>query len=102
MPWWRTEAGSVRASRMAQSDATAPLVHTFCPVTTHASPSRSARVRRLARSDPASGSENSWHQMCSPRRMAGRNLSRCSGVPWAISVGPTISVATWNSPVGVA
>jgi hypothetical protein len=32
-------------------------VHTFCPFTTKWSPSSTARVRRLARSPPASGSE---------------------------------------------
>src|ERR687894_275763 len=79
MPWWRREPGSVRAKRMAQSAATAPLVHTFWPVITQSSPSRSARVRRLARSEPASGSENSWHQMWSPRRMAGRKCCCWAG-----------------------
>ena len=102
MPWCRLESGSVRASRMAQSAVAAPLVHTFCPVTTHSSPSRTARVRRLARSDPASGSENSWHHRWSPWRMAGRNRRCCSGVPNAISVGPTIRAATWNGPAGTA
>ena len=36
-----------------------PEVHTFCPFTTHSSPSRSARVCRLATSEPAPGSEKS-------------------------------------------
>lgn len=102
MPWWRFDPGSVRAGRMAQSADAAPLVHTFCPVTTQPSPSRSARVRRLARSDPASGSEISWHHRCSPPRMPGRNRSRWAAVPQAMSVGPTISDATWNSPAGTA
>ncbi len=62
MPAWRQLPGSVRASRMAQSALAAPLVQTFWPVTIQSSPSGTARVRRLARSEPASGSLNSWHQ----------------------------------------
>ena len=50
-----------------------------------ASPSRRAVVRRLARSEPASGSEKPWHQI-SPSRMAGRWRRRCSSVPAASSV----------------
>ena len=38
------------------------LDHTFCPVMTQRSPSRAARVVRPARSEPAPGSLNSWHQ----------------------------------------
>ena len=37
------------------------MFHTFWPLTTHSSPSRTARVARPARSEPAPGSENSWH-----------------------------------------
>ena len=39
------------------------VVHTFCPLTTHSSPSRTARAARPATSLPAPGSENNWHQM---------------------------------------
>ena len=39
----------------------APVVQTFWPLTTHSSPSRSARVVRPARSEPLPGSLNSWH-----------------------------------------
>ena len=44
----------------------APVFHTFWPLTTHSSPSRSARVVSPARSEPLPGSENSWHHVCSP------------------------------------
>ena len=37
-------------------------------------------VERLARSEPASGSEKPWHQI-SPSRIAGRWRRRCSSVP---------------------
>ena len=50
----------------------ANVVHTFCPVTTHSSPSRTARVFSDARSEPASGSENPWHQISSADRIGGR------------------------------
>ena len=43
----------------------ARVVHTFCPLSTHSSPSRSARVESPATSDPAPGSLNSWHQISS-------------------------------------
>ena len=47
---------SVRAISSAYSDVVAPDVHTFWPLTTHSSPSRTAVVRTAARSDPAPGS----------------------------------------------
>ena len=46
MPAWRGASGSVRARRIPRS-ATRPFEHhTFWPVTTQSSPSRSARVRQ--------------------------------------------------------
>jgi hypothetical protein len=63
--------GSLRATRMAQSAQCAPEVQIFWPLITHWSPSRVARVRRPARSDPAAGSEKSWHHTSSPRSAAG-------------------------------
>lgn len=59
-------SGSVRASRIPNFATCARDVHTFLPVTTYSSPSRRARVARFARSEPASGSLNSWHQISSP------------------------------------
>ena len=40
-----------------------------------------ALVRSEARSDPASGSLNSWHQVISPRSVGPANRSRWAGVP---------------------
>ena len=68
----------------------APEVHTFWPLTTHSSPSRSARAWSPARSEPAPGSENSWHQTSLPVTMFGRNRGHCSSVPWSMMVGPAI------------
>jgi hypothetical protein len=72
---------SVRAMSIPYSALCACEVHTFCPVTTNSSPSRSARVCRPARSDPAPGSEYSRHITTSSR--SSRRISRfCSvGVP---------------------
>ena len=53
-------AGSVRAISSPQAEKRAPELHVFCPLTTHSSPSRTARVDSPARSEPAPGSENSW------------------------------------------
>ena len=50
----------------------AMLLHTFWPVTTHRSPSRTAAVVSPARSEPAPGSLNSWHHPTCPRGSAAR------------------------------
>ena len=47
-----------------------------------------ARVRSDARSDPASGSENSCVHSTSPRAIGGRNSARWSGVPNRMMSGP--------------
>ena len=63
---------SVRATSMHHLEYWAPLVQTFWPVTTHSSPSLTARVFSDARSEPASGSEKPWHQISSAERIGGR------------------------------
>ena len=60
-----TASGSVRAMSSPHSENRAPELQTFCPLTTHSSPSRAARQARPPRSDPAPGSENSWQQSSS-------------------------------------
>ena len=52
--------------RMPKRAYWASDVQIFWPVTTHSSPSRTARVVSAARSDPAPGSLKSWHHMSSP------------------------------------
>ena len=47
-----------------------------------------AAVASDARSDPASGSENPWHQITSPRAIGRRKRSCCSGVPNRMINGP--------------
>jgi hypothetical protein len=50
-------SGLVRAMRMPIPEWWAPDVHTFWPLTTNSSPSRTARVCSDATSEPAPGSE---------------------------------------------
>ncbi len=55
-----------------------------------------AAVRRLARSLPASGSENPWHQWSVASRMEGSHRAFCSSVPQAMIMGPIC-----QSPLGL-
>jgi hypothetical protein len=50
----------------------ANVVHTFWPVTSQSSPSRTAFVLTEARSDPEPGSEKPWHQISSADRIGSR------------------------------
>ena len=50
--------------------------------------------RAPARSDPASGSENSWHQIRSPVMIGRRCSACCSGVPNASSAEPVSTQPT--------
>src|SRR5271163_3289742 len=56
---------------------------------THSSPSRTAEVFRLAKSEPELGSENPWHHEIEPFKMPGMNSFFCSSVPHWRMVGPT-------------
>ena len=58
-------SGFVRASSSPNLERWARVVQTFCPLRIHSSPSRTARVDRLATSEPEPGSLNSWHQISS-------------------------------------
>ena len=71
-PWCLGASGSVRATSMHHLAWWASVVHTFWPVTTHSSPSRTARVFSEARSEPDSGSEKPWHQISSADRIGSR------------------------------
>ena len=57
MPRFFVASGSVRARRKIQLPSAPRDVQIFCPLITHSEPSRSARSRSPARSEPASGSE---------------------------------------------
>ena len=84
MPLCLGTSGSVRARRIPHSARWAAEVHTFWPVTTHSSPSRTARVRdrRRGRSRPPARRTAGT----TPRRpgaSAARKRRFCSSVPWA-------------------
>ena len=96
MPLCLGTSGSVRAMRIPTWLMWAPEDQIFDPFTTYSSPSRSARVPRAARSDPASGSLNSWQQNHLPERIGGRNRSFCSSVPALRIVG-----AAQPMPIGL-
>ena len=57
MPACGLTIGSVRARKNIRVACCANVTHTFSPLTTYASPSRTADVRSDARSEPAFGSE---------------------------------------------
>ena len=87
-------SGSVRARQRPQRAHMPRLVQTFWPEKTHSSPSRSARVPTLARSEPASGSENIWHQISEPSAIERSQRSCCSVLPWVCRHGPTMPSPT--------
>ena len=72
MPSCFGASGSVRAIRIPNFENCASEVQIFCPLTTHSSPSRTARVPSDARSDPDPGSLKSWHHISSPASMGKR------------------------------
>ena len=87
MPRCLGTSGLVRARQMPMSARAATEVQTFWPSSRQPPSTRVARVVRAARSEPAPGSLNSWHQRSSPRRVGATHRSVCSGVPWARMVG---------------
>ena len=94
MPRCFGASGSVRAMKYMPSAWSARLVQIFCPLITYSSPSRSARVRSEARSEPAFGSDQPWHHTKESSRILGRCSRFCSSLPWTMSVGPNIITPT--------
>src|SRR5271168_1935403 len=81
MPLCLGADGSVLASNAPHCENCAAVVQIFWPVMRQPPSTRVALVDRPARSEPAPGSENSWHQTISPRNVGGRNRCFCSSVP---------------------
>ena len=79
---------SVRARHIAWVADIAAVLQILEPFITHSSPSRSARVRHPARSDPPVGSERNCTHWCSPLSIGGRYFAFCSSVPKSTSVAP--------------
>ena len=72
------------------------MVHTFEPLITHSSPSRTAVVSAPATSDPPLGSERNCIQISSPFRMAGMCRCFCSSVPNSSSTAAQgVMVGIW-------
>ena len=62
IPSWGLPEPSVRTRQNILLANWAWVCHSFDPLTTYSSPSRSALSFRLARSEPDPGSEKPWHQ----------------------------------------
>src|SRR3954453_19034210 len=80
MPLCFGAVGLVLANSAPHFENCAPVVQIFWPVIRQPPSTLVALVVRLARSEPAPGSENNWHQIISPRNVGGRNCCFCSSV----------------------
>jgi hypothetical protein len=96
MPLCFGASGSVRTNVSSQSASCAPEVHTFWPLTTKWSPSRTARVRSDARSDPALGSLMPSDAVRSPRSTGTAQSCFCCSLPNVIN-----DAATMFTPCGL-
>ncbi len=99
MPRCLGASGFVRARQMPQSARSATEFHTFWPVSRQPPSTFTARVRSEARSEPAPGSENSWHHTRSPSSDGVTNRSRCSSVPCSRMVGSAQPAMTMSGRV---
>ena len=105
MPLCLGASGLLRARQMPQSARSATEFQTFCPDSRQPPSTFVARVRSDARSDPAPGSEKSWHQVSSPSSDGRTNRSRCSSVPCSRIVGtahPAITMSGRVSPAAAS
>ena len=92
MPLCFGASGSVRTYSWHQSARCPSEVQIFWPLTTKWSPSRTARVRSDARSEPASGSDMPWHQMSSARIIRGSSVRFCASVPYCMIAGAMLFI----------
>ena len=90
-------AGSVRAATNTRSASTPLVMNILLPLITQWSPSRWARVRIDATSEPASGSVTATAVISSPRWTAGSQRAFCSADPAFSRCGLAMSV--WTSTV---
>ena len=98
MPLCLGAPGSVRARHMAQSASRASEVHTFWPLSFQPPSTFSAVVRSAARSEPAPGSENSWHHLTVPAMVSRTSLSACSGAAWRmVGTAQPPMVMSWRA-----
>ena len=85
-------SGSVLVTNRPHLAKCPRVVQTFCPLTIYPSPSSTALVDKLAKSEPEPGSENIWHQISSVVNIGLKYLEICSGVPYSIIVGAPIPI----------
>ena len=90
----------VRVRRKHHCAIVAYEVQIFWPETNQPSPSRRAAVWTEARSEPALGSLNPWHQIDLAPGDRGEVRRCCSGVPWRMIVGPTQFTPMYWAPRG--
>ena len=69
-------------------------MYSLLPLITQSSPSRSARVRSPATSDPASDSVTAIEQTISPRIAGARKRCLSSWLPWRCSEGVAMAICT--------
>ena len=72
---------SVCAHTVATSARLPLVIHIFVPLRIQSSPSRLARVRMFAGSEPKSGSVSPKHPTASPAAIRGSHSSFCSSEP---------------------
>ncbi len=84
----------MRHSRHNQSAWVPLVIQSLLPLMTHSSPSRTARVRNPATSEPASGSDTAIAATMSPAIAGRRYCSFNSGLPKLCSAGVAMSVCT--------
>ena len=80
-PLWRALSGSVRKSPNRWVQNAPRVVHVFWPSSTQPPSTRRALLVTLARSLPAFGSDQPWHQRSSPAAMRRRMPACWAGVP---------------------
>ncbi len=88
---------------MAKSASLPPVMKVFSPLRIQSSPSRRARNRMLAASEPAPGSVMAKQEFRSPSMVGSRNSCRCSAVAWnrMLSASPPKRNGTKVRPISV-
>jgi hypothetical protein len=86
-------SGSVWAKISATSEKLPSEIHIFCPLIDQPEPVLVARVRRLAASEPVSGSVSPKQPSPSPEHRRGSQRCFCSSVPHC-SIEPATSEVT--------
>jgi len=84
---------SERAITTMRSAVPPFVAQAFAPDSTQRSPSRTARVRSAAASEPDSGSDSAKPASASPRAIALSQRFFCAALPWRASI--VVGMALW-------